>query len=63
EFKLLTDVSIDQIAQQLGRVYAEAIRRLRAGQVKRVPGYDGVYGQVHIFQPEELSAAHQPGLF
>ncbi|MEN0016097.1 MAG: endonuclease Q family protein [Bacteroidota bacterium] len=63
EFKLLTDVSIDQIAQRLGRVYAEAIRRLRAGQVKRVPGYDGVYGQVHIFQPEELAAAHQPGLF
>ena len=33
---------------------AEGIRRLRAGQVIREPGYDGEYGKIRLFTEEEL---------
>ncbi len=31
----------------------EAIKRLRQGKVNIEPGYDGVYGEINIFSPEE----------
>jgi PHP family Zn ribbon phosphoesterase len=34
---------------------AEAIRRMRAGEVHREPGYDGEYGTIRLFEPEELT--------
>ena len=39
-----------QIAGQL----AEAVTRMRAGQVIRQPGYDGEYGVIRLFRPDEL---------
>ena len=33
---------------------AEGIRRLRAGQVKRTPGFDGEYGVIHLFEQDEI---------
>ena len=33
----------------------EAVERMRNGQVFRHGGYDGVYGKVHVFSPDELS--------
>ena len=32
---------------------AEALRRVREGKLKIKPGYDGTYGEVRIFEPEE----------
>ena len=32
---------------------AEGIRRLRSGQVEKIPGYDGEYGIIRVFAPEE----------
>ena len=32
----------------------EAVARLRAGRVIREAGYDGEYGAVRLFQPDEL---------
>ncbi|OJW67198.1 MAG: DNA helicase UvrD [Candidatus Amoebophilus sp. 36-38] len=54
EFTFLQETPIQDIKQQAGPIYAEAISRLRKQQVLRQPGYDGVYGTIHLFQPEEL---------
>ncbi|MEL6539201.1 MAG: endonuclease Q family protein [Bacteroidota bacterium] len=54
EFTLLREVPLEDIQQQLGPVHAEAVRRLRAQCVTPTPGYDGLYGSVHIFRPGEL---------
>ena len=37
----LTDVPIPDLA--------EAIQRIRSGRVRRIPGFDGQYGQIRIF--------------
>jgi len=36
-----------------GRPVAEAVRRMRAGEVRRQAGYDGEYGIVRMFDDEE----------
>jgi PHP family Zn ribbon phosphoesterase len=41
---------------------AAAIVRVREGNVKIVPGYDGVYGEIIIFSEEE-KAAKEEGSF
>jgi superfamily I DNA/RNA helicase len=58
ELPLLLDLPLDQIRDE--RV-AEAIRRLRAGEVRREAGYDGEYGRITLFDPAELATA--PALF
>lgn len=37
-------------------LFAEAIDRMRSGRVKFDPGYDGEFGKVRIFDPEERRA-------
>jgi uncharacterized protein (TIGR00375 family) len=54
ELAILRDVPLDQIAKAGGEVLGEAIGRLRRRDVKRIPGYDGEYGVIRIFEPEEL---------
>ena len=49
EFQILLDSSIDQIEQVSNERVAEAIRRVRAGELNIRPGYDGVFGKVKIF--------------
>jgi DNA helicase-2/ATP-dependent DNA helicase PcrA len=43
-------VQMGQISGQL----AEAVARMRAGQVIRQPGYDGEYGVIRLFRDDEL---------
>ena len=38
-------------------IVAEAIARLRRGEVRREAGYDGVYGTIRLFDPAELAGA------
>lgn len=49
EFQILLDASIDQIEQASNQRVAEAIRRVRAGEMRIRPGYDGIFGKVKIF--------------
>jgi DNA helicase II / ATP-dependent DNA helicase PcrA len=44
------DAQMSQISGQL----AEAVARMRAGQVIRQPGYDGEYGVIRLFREDEL---------
>lgn len=54
EFKILLDLPLSDIASQAGADIAEAIRRVRAGEMSITPGYDGVFGKVKIFGKNEL---------
>lgn len=53
EFEILRNVPVEEIRHIAGRLIAEGVERLRAGQVKWNPGFDGEYGKVQIFDEEE----------
>lgn len=50
EFDVLLDAPLGRIADAAGEKAAEAVRRVRGGELFIRPGYDGVYGTVKIFQ-------------
>lgn len=56
EFSILREASLKELEAAAGPAVAEGIRRLRAGQVRRIPGFDGQYGRVEVFSGEELDA-------
>ncbi len=57
ELSILGDVPLDDLAAGAPSIVAEAIGRLRRGDVRRDAGYDGVYGTIRLFDPEELAGA------
>src|SRR3954452_15701169 len=57
ELNILEQVPLDAIADAGGEVVAEAIGRLRRGEVIREAGYDGEYGVIRLFAPGELGGA------
>ena len=57
ELTILTTVPLADIRRCGGELLAEAIDRLRRGQVRRTPGYDGEYGVIRLFDPDELERA------
>jgi DNA helicase II / ATP-dependent DNA helicase PcrA len=54
ELDILRRVPLDEIGAAGGADLKEAISRLRRGDVRRVPGYDGEYGVISLFEPGEL---------
>ena len=54
ELDILRTAPLDAIGQAGGENLREAITRLRRGAVRRVPGYDGEYGVISLFEPGEL---------
>ena len=54
EFEILRTVPLEEIRQKSGFLIAEGIERLRNGEVERIPGFDGEYGTIKLFQPYEL---------
>lgn len=60
ELDILRTVPVDTIAQAGGELLGEAIGRLRRGQVSRVPGYDGEYGVISLFERGELRHRSAP---
>jgi PHP family Zn ribbon phosphoesterase len=53
EFDILLDKKIEDIEAGSNPAVAEAIRRMRVGQMHIRPGFDGVYGKVEIFSDED----------
>lgn len=49
EFSILREVPQEDIRTVGGEALAEGIRRLRAGDVVRKPGFDGEYGKIELF--------------
>jgi len=62
ELSILEAVPVQDIARASSALLAEAITRLRAGQVIRDPGYDGEYGVIRLFQANELERLTTGGL-
>lgn len=57
EFAILREIPAEDIKKAAGGRLAEGIRRLRAGEVDRRPGYDGEYGSIRLFGEDELANA------
>ena len=53
EFTILMDTPLDDIERAGSPLLREAIARMRSGQVYIVPGYDGEFGKVKIFEQVE----------
>ena len=65
ELHILLEADTADIRRTAGSMVAEAITRLRSGEVIKEAGYDGEYGVIRLFRPEELAdtaaRAHLPG--
>ncbi|MEM7199059.1 MAG: UvrD-helicase domain-containing protein [Planctomycetota bacterium] len=55
ELSLLTEVPLDDVRRASSSLFAEALDRLRSRRVVRHSGYDGEYGVIRLFEPEELA--------
>ena len=49
EFDILRNVPSEDIKSCAGERIAEGIENVRTGHVKRIPGYDGEYGKIELF--------------
>jgi len=61
EFKILLDVSRQDLESITLPEIAEGIIRVRGGRVNIEPGYDGVYGKIRIFSKGEQKTLSQQG--
>ena len=62
ELSILETVPVEDIRRADSSLLAEAISRLRAGQVIRNGGYDGEYGVIRLFEDAELRRLTAGGL-
>ena len=53
EFDLLLHTPVSEVAAR-SALLAEAVRRVRTGEVIRQPGYDGKFGIIRAFNPGEI---------
>lgn len=53
EFRILMDCPIEEIEGASSHRLAEAVSRMRAGDVRITPGFDGEYGKVRIFEDDK----------
>ena len=62
ELSILNAIPTEEIARNESTLLAEAITRLRRGQVIREGGYDGEYGVIRLFGADELKSRTAGGL-
>lgn len=54
EFYLLREAPLYDIERVAAFPVAEGIRRMREGQITLIPGFDGEYGKIKLFEDQEL---------
>jgi uncharacterized protein (TIGR00375 family) len=59
EYRVLMDAPKEEMVQVVDSRIAEAIVRVREEKAKIIPGYDGVYGQLVIFDEKQEDATQQ----
>lgn len=50
EFDILRKVPVEDIKVVAGEKIAQGIENVRTGKVKRIPGFDGEYGKIELFE-------------
>src|SRR4030042_300722 len=63
EFYILLEAPLDEINEAGGELLAEAIRRLRTGEVVIDEGYDGDFGRIKVFKEGEARSFAGSSLF
>ena len=63
ELDILESVPLDDVARVSSSLVAEALSRLRQGQVHRQAGFDGEYGVIRLFEKDELERERSGPLF
>lgn len=53
EFKILFETGFQDINKNVGSQIAEAVKRVRGGDIFIAPGYDGIFGEVKIWKDEK----------
>jgi uncharacterized protein (TIGR00375 family) len=54
ELDILERLPLEEVARAGDSLLLEALTRLRAGDVRRDAGYDGEYGVIRLFDPDEI---------
>lgn len=62
EFKILLETPIEKIQKVAGEKVAEAIAKVRSGDIAIEPGYDGVFGKVRVWPASAKATAGKPVL-
>jgi uncharacterized protein (TIGR00375 family) len=55
ELRILCETDVADLGRAGGSLLAEAVARLRRGEVIKDAGYDGEYGVIRLMRPEELA--------
>ncbi|MCL2888343.1 MAG: UvrD-helicase domain-containing protein [Elusimicrobia bacterium] len=58
ELSILRDIPIEEITKHHSSLLGEAISRLRKGKVIKQAGFDGEYGVIKLFEPQELESTN-----
>jgi PHP family Zn ribbon phosphoesterase len=60
EFKVLLETPLEEINRVSGERVAEAVTRVRSGDIVIEPGYDGVFGKVKIWKEAKTKGEEAP---
>ncbi len=56
EYQVLMDADLDRLSSNYGDLLAEGISRVREGRLHIEAGYDGEFGTINIFTPQERAS-------